>query len=379
MTPLAERLARLSPEQRARLAQQLTTGAARPAPARPPEAERRSYRNYGVALAAPGNFAGLRFREMPRTPPGPGQVQVEAKAVSLNFRDLMIAMGRYPASPGVPSLMGSDYAGVVTACGPGVTRFREGDRVVALSAGTVAADGTLQSDAHLVAVPTLVEDQVAPMPDGMSFESAAGIPTVFLTSYYALCTVARLQRGERVLIHSATGGVGLSAIAIARWVGAEIFATAGTPEKRAMLATLGIDGAMDSRSSRFADEILERTGGEGIDVVLNTLSGDGAARSLDLLRFFGRFLQVGKADIAEGTLLNLAPFAKGLTYAAIDLSLFMREPGRLAGLLREVMEHIRQGHFAPVPTTPFPIDRIGDALTLMSRYQHTGKLVLLYD
>lgn len=379
MTDLAGRIANLTPEQRAKLAERLVAPAAKSTRRKNDAPDRSSWENYGFALGAPGNFAEIQAHQMALPAPGPGQVQIEAKAVSLNFRDLMIAMGLYPAAPGVPSVMGSDYAGVVRACGEGVTGFKEGDRVAALSVGSVSPEGAIIEDGHFCAVPNLLAEQVEHIPDDLSFEAAAGVPTVFLTAYFALYRVARIQPGERVLIHTATGGVGLAALQIAKWAGAEIFATAGSPEKRQMLESLGVDRPMDSRSVGFADEILKRTGSEGVDVILNTLSGKAVSRGLEILRIFGRFLQIDKQDISQGSSLDLAPFNKGLTFAAIDLSLLMKRPGMLRELLAEVMDHLGQGHFDPVPITVFPVEKMGDALTLMSRYQHTGKLVLTYD
>ena len=316
---------------------------------------------------------------MPRVPPGPGQIQIKARAVSLNFRDLMIAMQLYPPSPGVPSVMGSDYAGEILHCGDGVTDFAPGDRVMGLSAGHFTPDGAIVAASHFCAVPNISAFQAVRIPDNLSFIEAAGVPTVFLTSYYALCRVARLAPGERVLIHSATGGVGLAAIQIARWIGAEIFATAGSEGKREYLASLGIAEPMDSRSVEFAGAVMRQTAGEGVDVILNTLSGPAVAKGLEILRLFGRFLQIDKQDIARDSTLPLGPFRKSLTFASIDLSLFLMQPDRLKQIFQEVAEHLRLGHFSPVQTTVFPVTKLGDALTLMSRYKHVGKLVLSYE
>ena len=380
MSDLSERLAKLTPEQRARLASRLagTEGRAGPPPAAPPS-DLGSWDNYRCVPGTPGNFGALSFEEAARSAPGLGQIQIEARAVAINFRDLMIAMGMYPASPSVPTVMGSDYAGVVTACGEGVSEFRPGDRVMALSAVSLTAEGPALEGSHFFAVPNLVADQAVHIPDTLDFEAAAGVPTVFLTAYYALCRVARLQRGETVLVHSATGGLGQAALNIARWVGAEVFATAGSPEKRAFLESQGIEGPMDSRSYDFSAAVRRRTGGEGVDVILNTLSGEGVAKGLEALGLFGRFLHVDKQDIAQGNSLPLGAFNNALSFTVVDLALFFRRPGLLKDLFLEVADHMVQGHFAPVPTTSFPVSQVGDALSLMSRYEHMGKLVLLYE
>ncbi len=150
---------------------------------------------------------------------------------------------------------------------------------------------------------------VARRPAALGDEEAAGIPIVFMTALHAIDRLARLGAGERVLIHSAAGGTGLAAIQLARRAGAEIFATAGSPEKRAYLQELGIEHVMDSRTLAFADEIMERTGGEGVDVVINSLAGEAMLKSLATLGSYGRFVEIGKRDIyQQGAALSLAPF-----------------------------------------------------------------------
>jgi NADPH:quinone reductase-like Zn-dependent oxidoreductase len=298
--------------------------------------------------------------------------------VSLNFRDLMIAMNMYPPTPGVPSNMGSDYAGEVVACGEGVTDFAPGDEVIGLSAGTFTTDGQIVENSHFCAVPNISARQAVKKPANISFAEAASIPTVFLTSYYALQHVARMKAGERVLIHTATGGVGQSAVQIAKWIGAEIFATAGSEEKRESLRASGIEHVMDSRSTDFAAEVMEITGGKGVDVILNTLSGEAVIKGMEILAPFGRFLQVDKNDIFRNTPLPLAPFKNGLTFAAIDLSLFLMQPDLLKELLLEITGHLSDGHFSPIPFTAYDFSELGAALTFLSRAKHTGKLVLTY-
>lgn len=383
MSDIAERLARLSPEKRALLIQKLkgARGEADAAPAggAPAHGPSPEWAAFCCRPGTPGNFDAIGFAPLEVGPPGPGQIQIRTKALSLNFRDLMIAMGLYPPTPGVPSVMGSDYAGVVTACGEGVEDLREGDEVMALSAGHFTPDGRVVEASHFCSLLNVSARQAVAKAENISFAEAACVPTVFLTSYYALHTVARLGAGERVLIHTATGGVGLAALQIARWLGAEVYATAGSEEKRALLGSLGVARAMDSRSTAFAEQVMELTRGEGVDVILNTLPGEAAPKGLSILRPFGRFLQIDKQDIARGAALDLAPFKRGLTFAAIDLSLFLMQPDRLKELLKEINEHLRAGHFRPVPFTDYPVGGLGAALTHMSRAKHTGKLVLTYE
>ena len=161
---------------------------------------------------------------------------------------------------------------------------------------------------------------VAKRPAQITAEQASTLPTAFLTVHYAIHNLARLSKGESILIHVASGGVGHAAIQIARARGARIFATAGSPAKRSYLESLGITDVMDSRSLAFADEIAERTGGRGVDVVLNSLAGEALERGIAALAPYGRFVELGKADIYRNSRLHLLPFKRNLTFFALDLA-----------------------------------------------------------
>lgn len=218
-----------------------------------------------VEISRPGSLNDLIVRTMPFRRPRPGEVEIEIRAAGLNFRDVMNALGIYPAAPGLPVWLGDECAGCVTAIGAGVEGLRIGDEVLAVAPASFAAV-TYATAAHVV-----------PKPPSISFQQAATIPIAFTTALHALHHVARLARGERVLIHAAAGGVGLAAVQVARWSGATVFGTAGSPEKREYLHALGIEHVMDSRSSAFADDVMELTDGQGVNVVLNSLSGDAIA------------------------------------------------------------------------------------------------------
>ncbi len=373
---LSDRIAKLSPEQRARLLQGLG-GAPRQAPAEAPP-HPSAWPNACLRLERVAALDSLRFQPMDSAPPGPGQIQIRARAVSLNFRDVMIAMGLYPPTPAVPSVMGSDYAGEVIAVGAGVDDFALGDRVMALSVGHAERDGGIRADSHFCAAPNLWAFQAMRLPASLGFVEGASIPTAFLTAYYGLHHVARLARGERVLIHSATGGVGLAAIEIARWLGAEIVATAGSEAKRDYLRGIGITAVHDSRSTAFADALESEVPG-GVDVILNTLAGEAVARGLGVLRPFGRFLQIDKHDIATAGMLPLAAFGNGLSFTAIDLSLFLRRPAVMTTLFEELAGHLAAGRLRPTPIRVFPATQIAAALQLMSSFRHIGKIVIDYD
>ena len=202
---------------------------------------------FRLEITAPGILDHLAFRPTVREKPGSGRVEIEVRAAGLNFNDVMKAMGVYPGLPAGPVPLGHECAGKVVSIGPDVKGVAIGDEVVAVAPFSFGSHVT--TSVHLV----------APKPEGLTFEQAAAIPLAYMTAVYALHHLARLGPGERVLIHAATGGVGLAAVQLAQRAGAEIFATAGTPEKRAHLAALGVRHVMDSRSLKFADEVLERT------------------------------------------------------------------------------------------------------------------------
>ena len=180
-------------------------------------------------------------------------------------------------------------------------------------------------------------------PEHLDDAAAATVPITFLTAYYALVHLAHLQRGERLLIHAGAGGVGLAAIQIAQHIGAEIFATAGSDQKREFLRSLGVQHVYSSRSLEFADEILAATDGQGVDVVLNSLPGEAITKSLGILRAYGRFLEIGKTDIYQNRMIGLLPFQDNLSYFAIDLDRMLRQrPDTIRGLFAEVIESLRE-------------------------------------
>jgi NADPH:quinone reductase-like Zn-dependent oxidoreductase/acyl carrier protein len=216
---------------------------------------------------------------------------------------------------------------------------------------------------------------LAHKPEHLSFEEAATIPICFLTVQHALRRLGQIKRGERVLIHAASGGVGLAAIQIARLAGAEIFATAGSPRKREYLASLGIRNVMDSRSLDFASQIMEATGGEGIDLVVNSLTGDALRASLSVLREGGRFLELGKTDLWDQPRVD--EFKPGLKFFAIALDRMMaEEPKTVEQLMSEVMPQFVDRSLTPLPLRTFRIQRVVDALRHMARAEHIGKVVI---
>ncbi|MEX5635816.1 SDR family NAD(P)-dependent oxidoreductase [Parafrankia sp. FMc2] len=320
----------------------------------------------GITLGVrqPGDLDSFEFVARDRRSPGPGEIEIELRAASINFADVLNAMGVYQTADGKPIPLGTDGAGTVTAVGPGVASVQPGDRVAVMDFGALGTFHTTRAA------------RAFPVPDSMTLEAAAALPAVYLTAWYGLHELAGLRAGERVLIHAASGGVGLAAIAIARAAGAEILATAGSERKRAYLRELGIRHVFDSRSARFAEQIRELTG-DGVDVVLNSLTGPALRAGLDLLRVGGRFIELGKRDIYSDAKLGMFPFRRNITFASVDLGLLgTDQPALLDRLVREVGEELAAGRLTPLEYTAFPIAEASAVFRSMGAGEHIGKLVL---
>ncbi|HEV7709735.1 MAG TPA: type I polyketide synthase [Asanoa sp.] len=314
-----------------------------------------------------GDLSELELAACHRRRPGPGEVEIQVTATGVNFRDVLTVLGLLPGDGhDVRYRIGFECAGVVSAVGAGVP--------LAVGESVLAVDLRGGAFGSFLTVPATA---VARMPGGLDPVVAAGQLTGYLTAWYALRHVAGVRSGERVLIHSGTGGTGLAAIAVARKLGATVFATAGTPEKRARLRELGIATVMDSRTLDFAAETLEATGGEGVDVVLNSLAGPAIRAGLSTLRPFGRFVELGVRDILADRALGLAPMRHNITFSTVDLiELQNRRPGVFATVLREVLAGLADGSLPPLPVRSYPLTAATEAFRTMAAAAHQGKLVL---
>jgi NADPH:quinone reductase-like Zn-dependent oxidoreductase/NAD(P)-dependent dehydrogenase (short-subunit alcohol dehydrogenase family)/acyl carrier protein len=328
----------------------------------------RADEGFEVQQGTAGSLGSLELRTVPADAPGADEVEIAVEAAGLNFLDVLRAMGINEAL--TSAHFGGECAGTVMRVGAEVRGLRPGDSVLAISPSFRHA-GMLASR---VRVP---EALVARKPEGMSFAEAAGIPCVFLTAWYGLVKLARLEKGEAVLIHAGAGGVGLAAIQIARWLGAEVWATAGSEEKRAYLRQLGVRHVMDSRTLDFSREILAETGGRGVDVVLNSLAGAAIPAGIEALAPYGRFVEIGKRDLWENSRLAMRPFLRNLSFFAVDLADAVESRRAMVGeLLGEVMERFAAGDFSAEPTTVFPVSAAGEAFQHLARAAHIGKVVL---
>jgi acyl transferase domain-containing protein/NADPH:quinone reductase-like Zn-dependent oxidoreductase/NADP-dependent 3-hydroxy acid dehydrogenase YdfG/SAM-dependent methyltransferase len=306
-----------------------------------------------------GLIDGLRLIPVPRRAPGPGEIEIRVAASGLNFRDVMNALAM--RSDGEP--LGGECAGVVTAVGAGVQGFAVGDAVVAVGAGAFAIYLTVDARA------------AAPRPRGVSDAQAAALPLAMMTARHALVEVANLRPDQSILIHAGAGGLGMAAIAIARRIGAKIFATAGSEAKRNLLRSLGVEHAFSSRDPAFEPGIMKVTDGRGVDVVLNSLSGDFIGASVRTLASDGIFLEVGKQDIwTRERFSSVRPEA---SYHPIDLArVRLDEPARWGALFQSVIAEAARSAIDPLPVRVFPLARAADAFAFMASARHVGKIVL---
>ena len=313
-------------------------------------------------------FDRLHWDAVSRQRPGPADVEIKVEAIGLNFRDVMFGLGLLPedilehgfAGP----TLGLECAGRIERIGTSVKGFKIGDRVMAFAKNAFSTH---------VTTPAVV---VSPIADALSFEAAATVPVAFLTAYHALMLCARLKPAEWVLIHGGAGGVGLAAIQIARWRGARVIATAGSPERRELLTALGAEHVFDSRTGAFVEDV-RRVTGEGVGVVVNSLSGEAMERSIAVLRPFGRFVELGKRDYVANTHIGLRPFRRNLSYYGVDLDqLLIDDPATSKVLLRSVMRLFARGELSPLPFRVFDAAETAEAYRLMQQSGHVGKLVV---
>lgn len=321
-----------------------------------------------LSTDTPGLLNKLQFVDCPKfeTELDLDDVEVEMKATGLNFRDIMSAMGEVGGD-----ILGAEGAGIVTRTGASVSGVKVGDRVVVLASLT----GCFQSFARTKEV------CVARIPDDVTFEKAAGIPVIYCTAIYCLTDIAKLQKGESVLIHAAAGGVGQAAIMLAQNIGAEIFATVSSEEKKKILIdTYNIheDHILSSRDLSFAKGVMRLTNGRGVDVILNSLAGEALRVSWECIAPFGRFVEIGKRDIYGNGRLEMFPFSKNVIFASCDLETVMRlDPTTTSKLLHRTMNLWEKGVIKETtPLNIFDFSQIEASFRLVQSGKHIGKIVL---
>ncbi|HEV7564256.1 MAG TPA: medium chain dehydrogenase/reductase family protein [Solirubrobacterales bacterium] len=327
----------------------------------------------------------LQVRERPDPVAGPGKVRIAVRAAGINFADTMARVGLYPDAPKPPCVLGYEVAGVVDSVGEGVTDFKSGDRVMA---GT-----RFGGQAELIAVPA---EQVLPLPERLSFEQGAAFPVNYGTAYAALILMGGLRDGDRVLIHAAAGGVGISATQIARNVGAKVFGTASASKHEAIRAQ-GVTHAIDYRNQDFEAEVMRITGGEGVDLVIDALGPASFRKDYRLLRQGGRLVMYGLSEATRNgardlpaTLKSLAkmplatmPWWKSLAlmnenkgvFGLNMLSWWDRE-GNLDRVTEPLLADLEAGRLEPVVAASFPFERAGEAHQFIAERRNVGKVVL---
>lgn len=313
--------------------------------------------NYHLRNARKGQLDHLQLVTNERRSPAPGEVEIEVEATGLNFRDVMNALGVYPGDAGS---LGLECAGVVRAIGQGVSHVALGDRVMALAPAAFSRFVTVNAGFVIRAF------------EELSTAESAAFPIAFLTAYHAFGELAGLRAGERVLIHAAAGGVGMAAVQVAKWMGAEVFATA-SPSKWDLVRAMGVEHIASSRTLEFADAFRQVTGERGIDVVLNALAGDFTDASLALLGAGGRFIEMGKTDLRDPA--TVASTHPGISYQAFDL--LSLGAGDIAKKLHALADAFSAGVLRPLPVTCFPLTDAEKAFRMMAQARHTGKVVLL--
>lgn len=323
---------------------------------------------YRLQIDQPGILTNLSLNETVRREPAADEIEILVKAGGINFRDVMKALGIYPGQPVDLKWFGDDFSGTVVRVGSAVKDLKPGDEVVGMAPYCFRSHVTVH------------RDMVFRKPATMSFTEAATLPTVFLTSHYAINELARMEKGESILIHAGTGGVGQAAIQIAKDLGLVIFATAGSPEKRQLLRDMGVDHVLDSRTLKFADDIMEITKGEGVDAVLNSLAGDFIPKNFSVLKTFGRYMEIGKVDVYGNSKIGLEPLRNNISFFVIDLAQHLQsKPAYVARMFSELEAKFYDGSYVPLPNHVFPVTEVVEAFRFMAAGKHIGKNVLDFD
>ncbi|KAK8087715.1 polyketide synthase [Apiospora hydei] len=319
-----------------------------------------------LAIRSPGLLESMWFTADDRWQAQlePDEIEIETRAIGTNFRDVLVLMGVLS-----DNLLGLEASGIVRRVGSAVTRFRPGDRVVTSSRGCYR---TLHQTKEVMC---------QAIPEGVDFAEAASVPLVFMTALGALRDLAHLQPGETILIHAAAGGVGQAAIQLAQHYGATVLATVGSPAKAKKLQeAYGIspDHIFHSRDASFVGGVLRATGGRGVDVVLNSLSGELLRQTWHCVAPFGRFVEIGIKDIEENAGLDMAPFKKSTSFAFLNINLMLDEYHQKAGaLLADVTQLFSQGVIKPVDSvSSYPVSSLPSAVATMQAGKHIGKVVI---
>lgn len=315
-------------------------------------------------LSAIADPNGFNYTDVPDPVPGPGQVVIDVRAAGVNFADWLLVNGKYLTQTPLPMTPGSEVAGVISEVGDGVDPSRVGQRVLARSGGAYAERAICKAEAAM------------PIPDNLNFAAAAAFPVVSLTAWHALVTFGRCQPGERVLVHAAAGGVGTAAVQIAKARGLWVVGTASNQEKLDRVRQLGADATVNYATTDFAQGVMDLTGGEGVDIVLEMVGGDTFAKSLAVLRMFGRLVNYGAAGGERGQVDTATLMSKNLTVSGLWLG-GMRDPKLNQQAFTELLQLVEEGSLQPQVGHILNLSQAKEAHALMATRANYGKIVLV--
>lgn len=323
----------------------------------------------------------LELRAATDPEPAPGQVRVRVRASGINFADILARMGLYPDAPKLPAVVGYEVAGEVDALGPGVDGPRIGARVLAMTRFGGYSD--------VVCVPAA---QVVPIDEAIAFETAAAIPVNYLTAWLMLIRLGNLQRGERVLIHAVGGGVGLAALQIARWRGAEILGTASAA-KHARLRDAGVEHCIDYRRQDFETEVARITGGKGVQLVIDSVGGESFLKSYRCLTPMGRLFLFGVSSFASGYRRSIVAALRGLAAMprframrlmqhnrgvfGVNIAPLWGQTDTFLAMMPEILNLVRDRVLTPVVDRTFPLEDAAAAHQYVQERRNFGKVLLV--
>jgi putative PIG3 family NAD(P)H quinone oxidoreductase len=322
-----------------------------------------------VIATRPGGPEVLQIVERPQPVPGPGEMLVRVRAAGINRIDVLQRLGNYPLPPDASDVLGLEVAGVVESLGAGANRFKRGDRIMALVTSGAYADWAVVQEASAL-----------PIPEGLSFEQAGAFPETYFTVWSNVFERAALKKGETLLVHGGTSGIGTTALMLAKAFGARVIVTAGSPEKCAACLKLGADGAIDYRKQDFVAASKDMTQGRGPDVILDMVGGDYIVRDLAAIAFDGRIAQIGSqtpmAEIDLGLLRRKRVTLTGSSLRSQPLKL----KAKIATAIEEnVLPLLSKGQARPLIDSTFPLEKVADAHARMDGGHHVGKIVLVME
>ena len=339
----------------------------------------KGYNNFELKTPVQSSLTSLSFSETERIAPLKGQIEIKVTSVSLNYKDFSKVNGMLTEDlvqdTNSGMTLGLECEGIVVRVGEDVSKYSMGDLVAIASADTFKRYLTVHTNPYHLPH-TIIQRQPSHFNSG---ESAASF-VAYGTALWGLKGIAKLRKGESILIHGAAGGVGLAALHVARYIGATIIASAGTQKKRDYLLNVGADHVVNSRTLNFATRIKELTNNKGVNVVFNSVGGGIVPISIEALASFGRFIEIGKSDIFMGAKLDLALFEKGVSYNTLDLEyLLLKQPTYFVGLMDKVFQNLSNGNLPPLPITTFGADEVQDAFHFLSKSKQIGKICVDMD